>query len=148
MKNIHKIILPQEEAKQETLEDVDDTIVPIKKVTIDELLKEYGENLTESEFKILNKKQMKSNEEIEQLAEDYWEGCDGCDANDKYFFIKGFGSAYRQLQENMADKKYTELQLRFFANELIKGVEEKNKQGYEDIKVDYESLILSLNKQD
>jgi hypothetical protein len=35
----------------------------------------------------------------------------------------------------------------FFANELIKVVEEKNKQGYEDIKVDYESLILSLNKQ-
>jgi len=55
--------------------------------------------------------------------------------------------AFVECQEDMADKKYTELQLRFFANELIKGVEEKNKQGYEDIKVDYESLILSLNKQ-
>ena len=50
---------------------------------------------------------METPKEIEQLANDYWEGCDGCDANDKYFFIKGFGSAYRQLQEDM-DKKYTE----------------------------------------
>ena len=39
--------------KQETIKEVFDTIVPIKKLTIDELLKEYGENLTESEVKIL-----------------------------------------------------------------------------------------------
>jgi len=66
----------------------------------------------------------------------------------KYEKILGhFVDGYEQCKTDMADKKYTELQLRFFANELIKGVEEKNKQGYEDIKVDYESLILSLNKQ-
>ena len=51
---------------------------------------------------------MKSKEQIEQLAEHYWEGCDGCDENDKYFFVKGFGCAYRQLKEDMADKKYTQ----------------------------------------
>ena len=39
--------------KQERIKEVFDTIVPIKKLTIDELLKEYGENLTESEVKIL-----------------------------------------------------------------------------------------------
>lgn len=55
---------------------------------------------------------------------------------------------WNECDQDMSDKKYTELQLRFFADELIKGIEEKNKQGYEDIKVDYESLILSLNKQD
>jgi len=53
---------------------------------------------------------------------------------------------HKTCQEDVADKKYTELQLRFFADELIKGIEEKNKQGYGDIKVDYESLILSLNR--
>ena len=56
---------------------------------------------------------MKTKEQIEQLANDYWEGCDGCDANDKYFFIKGFSSAYRQLKEDMADETivYTEEQI-------------------------------------
>ena len=44
---------------------------------------------------------MKSLEEIQQLAKDSWEGCDGCDENDKYFFVKGFGCAYRQLKEDM-----------------------------------------------
>ena len=83
---------------------------------------------------------MKTQEEIEQLAEQYW---DKQPYNEDAYVI-----GYTQCQEDMADKKYTELQLRFFANELIKGIEEKNKQGYEDIKVDYESLILSLNKQD
>jgi hypothetical protein len=62
-------------------------------------------------------------------------------------YTVAYKKGYTQCQKDMADKKYTELQLRFFANELIKGIEEKNKQGYEDIKVDYESLILSLNKQ-
>ena len=82
---------------------------------------------------------MKTQEEIEQLAEQYW---DKQPYNEDAYVV-----GYTQCQEDMADKKYTELQLRFFADELIKGIEEKNKQGYEDIKVDYESLILSLNKQ-
>ena len=84
---------------------------------------------------------MKTKEEIEQLADKWlaetpikeWGGAENG-------YIKG----YTQCQQDMADKKYTELQLRFFADELIKGIEEKNKQGYEDIKVDYESLILLL----
>jgi hypothetical protein len=87
---------------------------------------------------------MKTKEEIEQLAERYADGYSTEEAHASYI---AFQDGYTQCQEDMVDKKYTELQLRFFANELIKGVEEKNKQGYEDIKVDYESLILSLNKQ-
>jgi hypothetical protein len=58
---------------------------------------------------------MKSKEEIEQLANDYWEGCDNCEENDKYFFIKGFGCAYRQMQQDMANKKYTEQDMIKFA---------------------------------
>ena len=54
---------------------------------------------------------MKSKEEIEQLAEHYWEGCDGCDANDKYFFVKGFGCAYRQLKKDMADNYLNDLKV-------------------------------------
>jgi hypothetical protein len=87
---------------------------------------------------------MKTQAEIVIKAKDYAESIGNKDGLSAYDYVMG----YNQCQEDMADKKYTELQLRFFANELIKGVEEKNKQGYEDIKVDYESLILSLNKQD
>ena len=32
--------------------------------------------------------------EIEKLAETQWEGCHGCDENDKYFWINGFVMGY------------------------------------------------------
>jgi hypothetical protein len=54
---------------------MDDTIVPIKEFTIDELLKEYGKNLTESEVKLLTIKKDGvyeiSDEEIEKLANEH-----------------------------------------------------------------------------
>ena len=31
---------------------------------------------------------------IYEMAEQSWEGCDGCDENDKYFFMKGFQACY------------------------------------------------------
>jgi organic radical activating enzyme len=31
---------------------------------------------------------------VYELAEQSWEGCDGCDENDKNFFIKGFQAGY------------------------------------------------------
>ena len=57
---------------------------------------------------------MKTKEEIEQLADKWlaetpikeWGGAENG-------YIKG----YTQCQQDMADKKYTELQLRFFADE-------------------------------
>jgi len=88
---------------------------------------------------------MKSKEEIKQLAENYWEGCDGCDANDKYFFIKGFEGAYRQCQEDMAEKKYTEQDIieaaYFFATYKIA-------TSREVFDKDIYAFIDSLNKQD
>ena len=78
---------------------------------------------------------MKTKEEIKQLAENCWEGCDGCDANDKYFFIKGFEGAYRQCQQDMAD--------------VIKDI---YLNAYEDGQnnrfLAKENFINSLNKQD
>ena len=97
---------------------------------------------------------MKTKKEIEQLAEQDFNDRQECglyelaDLKSRDYYYDGFTNGYNQCQEDMADKKYTELQLRFFADELIKGIEEKNKQGYEDIKVDYESLILLLCQED
>ena len=91
---------------------------------------------------------MKSREEIEQLANDYWEGCDGCDANDKYFFIKGFVCAYIQLQEGIGDKKYTEEDIRKVIDETIKACNISQKESYGDLEIDTDKIINSLNKQD
>ena len=90
-------------------------------------------------------------EEIEQLANDHWEGCDGCNANDKYFFIKGFGCAYRQLKEDMADKKYTEEDLRE-AIDMARMLSHVSCLGDGEHRLKYsnteEDIIESLNKQD
>lgn len=94
---------------------------------------------------------MKSREEIEQLANDYWEGCDGCDANDKYFFIKGFVCAYIQLQEGIGDKKYTEEDIRE-AIDIARMVSHVSclEEGEHRLKYSNteEDIINSLNKQD
>jgi len=83
---------------------------------------------------------MKTQEEIEQLAEKEYPYRDDSRKSDieytnniRRLFCSIYTQGYTQCQEDMADKKYTELQLRFFADELIKGIQ---------------SLILSLNKQD
>jgi len=93
---------------------------------------------------------MKSREEIEQLANDYWEGCDGCDANDKYFFIKGFVCAYIQLQEDMGDKKYTEddvIHLMFNASHW--DTFKEGEVGYDMSLSEYiQHCLQILNKQD
>jgi len=36
--------------------------------------------------------------EIQQLAETQWEGCDGCDENDKQMWINGFTFGYLNAQ--------------------------------------------------
>jgi hypothetical protein len=35
---------------------------------------------------------------VYKLAEESWEGCDGCDENDKNFFINGFVKGYLHLK--------------------------------------------------
>ena len=42
-------------------------------------------------------------EEIKELARERWEGCDGCDENDKYFFMNGFIAGYLNGQVNNID---------------------------------------------
>jgi len=34
--------------------------------------------------------------EIQQMAEDAWEGCDSCTESDKYFWIKGYVAAIQR----------------------------------------------------
>jgi hypothetical protein len=44
-------------------------------------------------------------EEIKKLAEKDWEGCDGCDENDKYFWINGYVMGYLNADvKNIEDK--------------------------------------------
>jgi len=43
--------------------------------------------------------------EIEQLAETQWEGCHGCDENDKAFWINGFMIGYLCAQVNNIDEQ-------------------------------------------
>lgn len=93
---------------------------------------------------------MKTQEEIEKLANDHWEGCNGCDANDKYFFIKGFGCAYRQLKEDMADESIR------FADWINKNDYEKihgdrwckKFMSYTHSTVELFEIFIKLNKQD
>jgi hypothetical protein len=43
--------------------------------------------------------------EIEQLAETQWEGCHGCDENDKYFWINGFIHGYLNARVDDLEKQ-------------------------------------------
>ena len=38
-------------------------------------------------------------EHVKQLAEAAWEECDGCDENDKYFWIAGFIAGYNNRDD-------------------------------------------------
>jgi hypothetical protein len=44
-------------------------------------------------------------EEIKQLAESAWEGCQGCDENDKYFWINGFTIGYLNARVDNIEKQ-------------------------------------------
>ena len=44
-------------------------------------------------------------EQIKQLAETQWEGCHGCDENDKYFWMNGFMIGYINAQVDNIDKR-------------------------------------------
>ena len=44
-------------------------------------------------------------EEIRKLAESAWEGCDGCDENDKYFWINGFIIGYLNARVDNIEEK-------------------------------------------
>lgn len=44
-------------------------------------------------------------EQIKELAETQWEGCHGCDENDKYFWINGFIQGYINARVDIIDDK-------------------------------------------
>jgi hypothetical protein len=46
----------------------------------------------------MNKKQ------LEQLARESWEGCHGCDENDKYFWMNGFITGYLNARLDNVEK--------------------------------------------
>ena len=53
---------------------------------------EYGYPILEGINNLLEERKTMLQSQRE-LAESLWEGCDGCDENDKYFWIKGFIAA-------------------------------------------------------
>jgi hypothetical protein len=58
--------------------------------------------------------------EIEQLAETQWEGCHGCDENDKYFWINGFVHGYLNARIDNVDNRIETVQSKI-ADLLING---------------------------
>jgi hypothetical protein len=59
-------------------------------------------------------------QEIEQLAETQWEGCHGCDENDKMFWINGFVIGYLNARVDNLEEKI-ELGQKKIADLLING---------------------------
>jgi len=44
-------------------------------------------------------------EEIRKIAEAKWEGCHGCDENDRHFWINGFVIGYLNAEVNNIDDR-------------------------------------------
>jgi hypothetical protein len=44
-------------------------------------------------------------EEIRKLAEKAWEGCDGCDDNDRHFWINGYVIGYLNAEVKNIENK-------------------------------------------
>ena len=88
---------------------------------------------------------MKIKEEIVIKAKAYAEGyrCPATNENEycKHDIISAYNNGYTQCQEDMADNKYTEKDIRIA---MIVALVSNNVKGSEDI----EDYINSLNKQD
>jgi ribosomal protein L20 len=84
---------------------------------------------------------MKTKEQIEQLAERYADGYSTEEAHASYI---AFQDGYTQCQEDMADKKYTEEDMR----ECWRACLNFNKPAGLDSGINYSDFINSLNKQD
>ena len=86
---------------------------------------------------------MKTKEEIEQLANKTYFNVDSSEdfiKHNKRIFIKG----YTQCQEDMAEKKYTEDDMRKCWDNG-----RKNKSKYQEtLHIDFDDYINSLNKQE
>ncbi|MEY2869460.1 MAG: hypothetical protein RIR01_1951 [Bacteroidota bacterium] len=85
---------------------------------------------------------MKNKEEIEQLAEKFYNKSTSDFEN--YILNIGFVDGYNQCQEDMADKKYTEEDM-FKCWEACRRFERPISEGYAP---NFNEFINSLNKQD
>ena len=68
---------------------------------------------------------------VYELAEQSWEGCDGCNENDKYFFMKGFQAGYNratpdELSDDEKNDEYLLKCLTIFSNKLLESEQSKN----------------------
>jgi hypothetical protein len=78
-----------------------------------------------------NEKRKAEQERVKKLAEESWEGCDGCDENDKHFFIKGFQAGYNtakpdELSDDEKNDEYLLKCLTIFSNKLLESEQSKN----------------------
>jgi hypothetical protein len=83
---------------------------------------------------------MKTKEEIEQLAQEWFLNDKSLAYGEEFGFIKG----YTQCQEEMADKKYTEEDI---MKAVVFGYRQNGRNGHIDDEEEKE-FINSLNKQD
>ena len=51
-------------------------------------------------------------EQLKQLAEESWEGCDGCTEQDKYFWTKGYQAGYNRA----TPKEISDIEIKEMAN--------------------------------
>ena len=63
--------------------------------------------------------------ELEKLAESAWEGCHGCDENDRYFWMNGFMIGYLNAQVDNINNKI-EFQKNEIVDLVIKNVNKQN----------------------
>ena len=66
-------------------------------------------------------KQQMTLKELEQLAETQWEGCQGCDESDKYFWINGFIHGYLNARIDDMDDQIEKRRAKI-ADILIKSI--------------------------
>jgi hypothetical protein len=71
-----------------------------------EIVKEYTDehtNQVQSYAKLVKPQADKTDRKVklkdyQEMAEDAWEGCDGCTEDDKHFFIKGYIAAIHRME--------------------------------------------------
>ena len=76
-----------------------------------EIVKEYTDehtNQVQSYAKLVKPQADKSDREVKlstykEMAENSWEGCDGCTEDDKYFYIKGYMAAMLGKEINYSE---------------------------------------------
>lgn len=62
---------------------------------------QYNEYQRQAEVIEQHERWKAEQEKIKQLAEELWEGCHGCDENDKNMWINGFIKAYRMQEDRI-----------------------------------------------